>query len=210
MKLFKAALPSIQTPSDRDFRAFIRARLRAMAEITGKLGDGKLTPREWADLIDKELLKGHGGSWTLGRQLGGDLRPENFFDTQFGMVYKDRQAEFLLNFMEQLDAGDVRYYLDDGSLNEIAVNARLRLYGGAMRGTANIAFVEAGTVLDEYEWRLGSAEEHCGACPELAAMSPWTKDTLYAYPGDGTTPCLGNCTCHLVRSDGVSTFSRPY
>ncbi|MGH2639718.1 MAG: hypothetical protein ACRDF4_10655 [Rhabdochlamydiaceae bacterium] len=42
----------------------------------------------------------------------------------------------------------------------------------------------------------------------MAELSPYTKDTLFSYPGDGSTECLGNCTCTLVRHDGVRGFGR--
>lgn len=89
-----------------------------------------------------------------------------------------------------------------------AIVKRAILYAGRLTGTANEAWVAAlpvGTLID---WVLGRTENHCGMCPELAANSPWTTETLPTKPGMNQTPCLFFCDCELRASDGGMGFVR--
>jgi len=96
----------------------------------------------------------------------------------------------------------------DGAVRADTVKSRQDLYAQKLRGTANEAFVESGEDNEEYDWILGGTERHCEDCPRIAALSPFTKETLFAYPCSGDTECLGNCDCVLKRvSDGVKGFS---
>jgi hypothetical protein len=103
---------------------------------------------------------------------------------------------------------DPRYFDGDGSFRPGSLDPRTDLYVGRMRGSANEAFAKGSFEDDpkaEFVWQLGS-EDSCEDCPEKAADSPYTEDTLYSYPGDGDTECLGNCKCILVRQDGATGF----
>jgi len=55
-----------------------------------------------------------------------------------------------------------------------------------------------------YDWELSPFAHHCSSpdgldCPTLAREGPYTKATLPAIPGDGTTPCGAGCGCRLVE-----------
>jgi len=47
-------------------------------------------------------------------------------------------------------------------------------------------------------WKLGTPKtEHCPDCLDIAAGSPYTKETLPTTPGAGHTRCLTRCYCSL-------------
>ena len=182
-----------------------RARLSEMDDLARRLADG-MHPTDWADRFDAILFEGHTQAWVLGRQRAGDLALRDVLDEIMGLEAKDRQADFLQGFLDDVLRG--RYLTEDNEYSVPAIRARSRMYVRRMRGTANEAFVEAGDGAELYEWRLGPTE-HCGDCVQLAALGPYQKDTMISFPGDGQTDCLINCACRLVRaSDGISGFDR--
>lgn len=184
----------------------LRARRADLFRITARLAVNLSTAEEWADYFDAILYQGHTRASVLGRHLAGDLWPEGIEDQYRGISWKDGDAEFLGNFLEDIKTG--RYTGEDGVLNQKAVIQRGDLYLKKMRASASEAFVSAGEPDEEYAWILG-ANEHCEDCPRLAALSPFTPDTLFTQPGEGDTECLSNCTCVLRRiRDNVETFSR--
>lgn len=170
---------------------------------------GKIDPAEWSTKFDELLLEGHRSAVELGRARGGGpaLSDDEAFLRARGA--KDTEAEFLKGFEDAIRAKDGRYFDDNGRLRPGSLDWRTSLYVGRMRGTANEAFVEADPD-SSYTWELGGTEEHCEDCPVMAAGSPYSSDTLPSYPGDGSTECLGNCDCVLVRSDDVRGFPRAH
>lgn len=46
-------------------------------------------------------------------------------------------------------------------------------------------------------WELGSSQQPCGDCIDLAMGSPYRPDTLPTTPRAGNTMCLSNCRCSL-------------
>ena len=56
-------------------------------------------------------------------------------------------------------------------------------------------------------WTLHPAE-HCVNCLELAAGSPYTKETLPTFPKRGDTQCLTNCKCTLELSTRLRALAR--
>lgn len=175
-----------------------------MSNAVDELVSGRISAREFGERMQASLIDGHAQSWTLGRQRAGDLTAATADDFFVGLARADADADFLLSFLEDIE-GD-RYRDADGNLKPKAVKARAKLYAQKMRGTSGDAFVAACADEDEFTWVMAGIE-HCSDCPELAALSPWTKDTLFAKPGDGETDCLGNCKCHLERSsDGRQSF----
>lgn len=193
-------------PSQHDYNRMHRARMREIAAIVSRLASSEIGPQDFAEQVHAVLQEGHTQAWVLGRQLGGDTRPGHEFDRLIARATSDTEADYLHGFLSDIASG--RYRLDDGSQNELAILARSKLYVLRMRGTANESFVEASPTDSEWTWHLGP-EEHCPDCPELAALSPYTKDTLFSFPGDGGSACLGNCNCWLARDDGVRGFKRP-
>lgn len=201
-----APAKSTKIPSEQDFRRFL-LRVRADAEtLLSALVANDIDPRQWADEFKLLLNDGHASAWVLGRRRGGDFAEAGETDELIGTGYADTQADFLLNFLDDLQ-GD-RYLDDEGQYIADHIRNRTDLYIQNMRGTSGAAFVAASDPEEEYEWSLNDfVEEHCTDCPDLASQSPWDESTLFAYPGDGNTACLGNCKCKLVRqSDGRASF----
>lgn len=195
-------------PSQGDFNnhsAFVAENIQ---KVTTRFLNGKIDANKWYEQVDSVLHDGHAGAWALGRQRAGDASARGKDDDLAGRAAADHQDQFLLRFRDDLADPSSGLYDADGNLREGAVRARANLYVGAIRGTANQAFVETGPDDVEYDWKLGGTEQHCEECPQIAALSPYRKDTLFAHPGDGSTPCLGNCDCHLERSDGVTGFKK--
>ena len=205
-RLIKAApVLTPRRPSQIDYARMLRSQRDRLHEIADELARGEITPRQWGERFQQILIDGHTESWTLGRQRAGDLSGPTIDDFLVGIARADGDAQYLLAFIDDIE-GD-RYRRDDGSLKVGAVKARANLYVGKMRGTAGEAFVETSEDEEEFNWVLSAVENHCSDCPELALLSPFTKDTAFAHPGDGSTPCLGNCLCHWVRaSDGIEGF----
>ena len=204
-RMKEAASPSststvARIPSKTAVRRVQASVIDDFGTATGRLVGGQLSQRQWVEAIHDSLIDGHGLSWSIGRQRAGDMAAFGIDDQLIGLQAADNEQPWLQAFAD--DVADGRYTLDDGTLNAKAINNRLRLYAGKLRGTANEAFVEASDDGEEFEWVLGLCE-HCDDCPDIASMSPYTKEANLGYPGDGGTACLGNCQCHLVRaSDG--------
>ena len=191
-------------PTDAEFAKFLKATRGEMEILIRQLSDGVFDAREWGEMMQQLLILSHGESWALGRQRAGDFADETRYDHLVGIAKADSQAPYLLNLIEDLTG---ERYLDDlGKISPNKLKGRLNLYAQSLRGTATDSFINASDALIELNWTLGGVEKHCSDCPRYASMNPWYKDTLYAWPGSGDTPCLGNCKCHLVREDGVMSF----
>lgn len=174
-----------------------------MVRITNRLAGGEIGIEEWGRLFHLLLQGGHAEGWFLGRLLGGDLSPFGNDDQLIGVAKVDGEADFLRRFMAAIVDGDPRYWDADGNLRIQPVLARMNLYIGKMRGTANEALVETA---DQEWWWVLAPEEHCEDCPRIAALSPFTRDANVGYPGSGDTACLGNCKCHVRLANGVTGF----
>lgn len=190
-------------PTQGDFRNHVRSTRRLLADLAQQLADG-LDAREWAEAFKRILNLSHAQAWALGRMRAGDQMPFGFDDALRGIAAADSEADFLLSFLEAIEEGDLRYFDADGKVKVTQVARRSRMYTGLLRGTANEAWSNAQPDEAEIFWRLGAVEEHCSDCPELAALNPWTKDTLFEKPGANGTPCLFNCKCWLevLNEDG--------
>lgn len=168
--------------------------------LTQKLVDGKITPTEWHDALEALLMEGHSNAWQIGRTLGGaDVSDFNDSDLYAGRGYKDVEADYLARFLDAIQNGA---FTDEetGTIIASRIDNRARLYLGKMRGTANDAFVYGSPDEADFYWKLGAPEEHCEECPQLAELfNPSKKEHLFATPGSGDTPCLGNCYCHIER-----------
>ena len=156
--------------------------------------------------MDAILQEGHADSWRLGRQLGGDFSHVQGLDSLMGRIQADNDSYFLRGFVQDLEDRVARYWDSDGPKRNM-IGGRAKLYLGRMRGTANHAFMQASDPEVLFNWEL-RAEDHCGDCPQLAALSPYTRDANLGYPGDGSQQCRGNCKCILIRADGVTGFGR--
>lgn len=208
-KLLKAqpAVPAdqlVKLPRQSDFARLVGSKVDRLDKLVELLTSNQIGPEEFASAFHHDILvDGHSQCWRLGRQRAGDLTAGTFGDLLVGIAKADEESEFLNRFLSDL-AGD-RYRDADGLLKAKPILARSKLYIAKLRGTAGEAFVEAAEPEEEFEWVMGGVE-HCQDCPQLAALGPYTKSTILAFPGSGDTDCLGHCKCHLVRSDGRASF----
>lgn len=193
----QAAQPNLTLvgATQNDFRRLtLHTRLR-LAEIAERLARGELLPRGWAEAVYEELLGGHTHSHRLGRLRIGNEDDLSLLDAIRGRERADAEAEFLLNFAQQIEDG--KYTDEDGNYDADKIARRSARYTGRMRGTANEAMREHAPQEAECWWILGAVEKHCSDCPQLYALSPFTKDTLFTVPGSNDQPCMFNCKCHL-------------
>lgn len=189
------------------FNALAARHRRDVTELARRLGSG-VDPQAWGDGMDAMLYRGHADAITIGRHLAGDRSAQTAEDLLLAVDIKDKEAEWLNKFVSDLEHG--RYTLSDGSYNLPAIQSRANLYVEKIRASANEAFVETSEDDELFNWVMGG-DEHCDECPMLQAASPLSKNELYTYPGEGSTPCLSNCKCHFVRvSDGKVGLKRSF
>lgn len=182
-------------------------RWKQAKNILNQFIDGKINDQDWYELIDALLMEGHANSHWIGVVWGSGEYSE-FQDSYaaIGRAIADVDADYLIAFADDLASG--RYLDSNGDIQKAALQARLRLYLGKMRGTANDAALGQLEGETDVYWRLGGAEQHCQDCPYLAAnWTPIKKRDMYASPGSCDTECLGNCLCYLefVVSDELRT-----
>jgi len=165
-------------------------------EIAGHvdgLVSGDLTSAAWERVMADTFAKQHEGIYTAARiEYGGaeDLTKENL-----NWLHKEiaEEQKYLKNFRADIDAAD----LANVSLD--AIRARADLYAGKGNTLYQAGKTSAfeGQEVEIY-WELGlPITEHCDDCPDLAANSPYTAETLPCFPGDGNTTCMTNCYCSL-------------
>lgn len=202
--VLRAAQPiwsTVVNPTQQDFINLVRDARKQLSGLAQQLADNEISARDWAEAFKRVLNQSHGQAWMLGRQRAGSVLPFGIDDALRGVAAADGEADFLLSFLEAITEKDPRYFDEDGNLRTVQVARRSRMYTGLLRGTANEGWANALPDTQEIFWRLGAVEEHCSDCPEMAALNPWTKDTLFQKPGDNQTPCLFNCRCHLDTID---------
>lgn len=203
-------------PTQRDWKRFaegLKDRLHGIAlqalEEAKRREAQKALPveeddpvRVFGEMFQSELAKGFANAWRMGRMLNGYEEPLNEGERLKGLAYADAEAEFIHELMLDIMGG--KY---NGPHGESSLKARCTLYARKTRGVANEAFVETGPDGAEYDWVM-LAMEHCVDCPDMAELSPWTRNTLWTYPGMGDTECMTNCKCVLQRDDGQGGFGR--
>lgn len=197
-----AAVPSLgRVPTNGQFDKYLRAVYGEVDALAARLASGDLTVDQWRDRFGKIIADGHTGANAFGRAKGGVTGPVSDLDRLVGRQMLDNESEWLEEFAADLEDGEK--YGEPGTEDFRAkrVRWRMRLYAGKMRGTANMAFVEAGADDDTFTWVLGATEKHCSDCTVFAGRT-FTKATIPTYPAAGDTPCLGNCLCYLVRKRG--------
>lgn len=108
---------------------------------------------------------------------------------EFGRVGQTlrEQYAFLNKFAADIAAGRV---------SEAQALARIKMYGNACQQSYWAEYAERSTGL--INWKISPAE-NCPNCLSNMAGSPYTKETLPNYPGDGSTQCKANCKCYLER-----------
>lgn len=172
---------------------------RTLLDLTEKNQAGQLDSDAYQQAFSDELRDLHSDMYKIGRELAGNAATAEEAK-QIGAQITDLEQAFLQGLV--VDLADGRY---DGITP--ALDQRLGMYASKGSSTASAGFVDGSDADEEFYWDLnGAVEDHCQDCPYLEANSPYMKDTLYTAPRRGDTPCLSNCKCRLVRSDGQTGF----
>lgn len=176
------------------FSHVVKDKWSSAKRMTAEMVNRKISPHQWADAVHMVLFEAHANASFIGRDL---LKGTEFADVDVlrARAVLDTDADYFLNFLDDIVNG--RYTDEAGSLRFGPITSRLNLYFGKVRSTCAEASVDGTEKDTEIFWRLGGVEVHCADCPHFAAISPFFKDDLFATPGSGDTPCLGNCKCHL-------------
>jgi hypothetical protein len=180
----------------------LRTTLRGLVEDGWKLARGRkaLGADPYRDFVERytdALEQAYREAWLAGSGKAG-VEASAEAAAEAGRIAATQDQPYVLRFASDLILGD-RY--TEGELDWPF--ARAELYVKRVRGVGNEAFHAHSPSSMTFEWVLGEAE-HCEDCPRLAANSPYAWHELGVFPGDGSTACLGQCKCHIVREDGVA------
>jgi hypothetical protein len=194
-----AVKPTIQNSKQSAHDKRIEEAKRRLLDLTEKNQAGTLDSDAYQEAFSDELRSLHADMYKIGRELAGRAATAEEAEL-IGLQVTDLEQAFLAGLTQ--DLADGRY---DGITP--ALDQRLGMYANKGSSTASAGFVDGSDDNEEFYWDMnGSVEDHCQDCPYLESNSPYMKDTLYTAPRRGDTPCLSNCKCRLVRSDGQTGF----
>lgn len=178
---------------------------RRLLKLVERLQAKSITPDEFRELYSAEIESLHSDLYALGiKHGGGSASAEEI--AIVGQQMRDLENYFIIGLADDLE--NERYVDAEGNPTITpALNQRVWLYSAKGSASANRGFLSGSDDNYEWYWDLNNAvEDHCVDCPYLAENSPYLKNTLYALPRDGSTPCLGECKCRIIRSDGLTGF----
>jgi hypothetical protein len=155
-----------------------------LRNLTNQLYSGSITIEQW-QIASAQLLKDAHLAEAM-FAVGGKA---NLNAATLARLRDTLRKEF--GFLDQF-AKDIA----SGSVSEAQALARINQYANAVQQSYWNEYKQASEVI---YWNLGTTEKHCGVCPDLAAGSPYKPQDLHQVPGDGSTPCRGNCDCTLSR-----------
>lgn len=194
----QAAQPILGGHPWADFASDLDVQMR---ELNRMLAKGDIRVGEWQNRMAALIRDGHIEAHELGQMLAGVRYPNALLASSAVRPIVDGEGEYLAGFADKITNGG--YDLTQAA-DILRLDTRCRLYIGKMRGSSGIGFVDGSPPGSEFVWHLGGVEDHCEDCPLIASLSPFSASTLYTTPGQGDTPCLGNCKCFLSRvSDSV-------
>lgn len=187
---------SFRKQVNREFRIDRDATLadfhRAVREHAESMKAGRITPASFQARMEKTI---HTHYTKLYRDGKGS--PLEAWEKEFVKQQADSQSKYLGNFGNYITQ-------QQGMGKELTgrITQRAALY--AERGTSLFEAGHVSSFPDDIlmDWLLQPAE-HCPTCPRYAGNSPYTKETLPGYPGEGfhLTKCGTNCRCILRPSD---------
>ncbi len=158
-----------------------------------KVIDGKMSAEDFVSVMRVSIEDHYKRAFKAGK--GVQILDE--LDEELILRQAQGQMQYLNNFAQYITQKQAL-----GKELTSQVRARAGLY--AERGSA---IFEAGVVSampDDVllDWVMNPAE-HCVTCPIYASNSPYTKQTLPGYPGEGfpLTQCGTNCQCQTRISD---------
>jgi hypothetical protein len=157
-----------------------------LESLTRSLYSGDISLSQWQIAVASELKDAH-----LAQSMFAVGGRANMGFAEFGRVGQTlrEQYGFLSQFADDIAAGKV---------SEAMALSRIAHFGDSAKQSYWNEYADKSTGL--IDWILGAFDErNCNLCPQYAANSPYTKETLPARPADGTTPCKGRCRCTLSR-----------
>ena len=151
---------------------------------------GEITVDEFEKMIQTEIRNAWSSAYDLG--VGSAGNPFGVYDEDKTWLKGARAEEYgyLGGFADALDTDE--FVMDP--------EKRMGMYVDTLDGIFNHGQVDGHPDYVDIYWELGDSE-HCFQCLELAANSPYTKDSLPSVPGDGSTVCL----CITTPSSRVLT-----
>lgn len=170
-----------------EMRGHQTATYNVLDNVTRQLYAGQLTIEQWQYVVAAELKDAH-----LAQAMFAVGGKRNMTQANYGRVGGTLADEYryLSNFASQIAAG---------TISEAQALNRITMYGDATQASYWREFKLAAK--KELWWVLGTTEQHCGRCPQLAAGSPYKPEDLNQVPGDGNTPCLTHCDCGLYTEE---------
>lgn len=194
-------------PGDAEFAAMLTKQNATLKAITARLESGSIDIAEWFDQMAAALLEGHTSAAHMGRMLAEQKAVKaDLVDLLQGQAASDKELYYLRGFANDLLAKDPRYW--DATFSEWRTDAiaqRQAMYLPKMRGTANYTFIEESKADAEIIWHDSQGPNECEECPQYAELSPYTKATMWTWPGEYGTPCRQNCQC-WISINGVVGF----
>jgi hypothetical protein len=175
----------------------------ALSGLLSKLHAGHIASEAAADDGFTALSDAHARAAYLGRNLAGSTEPFGDYDTAFGQLIAEEQAQYFEKFVEDVSSG--RYTGEDGELDIDAIERRAELYERRLRGSANEAWANTLPDGELIVWET-HASETCATCETLANDSPWQPLELPTYPGSGETDCSIGCKCSIKTESGQEGF----
>jgi len=200
MRLLQARYGSITDLKDNVYREFRIDRDQTMRlfhrEVEGyakKVIDGTMDVESFVSNMESSIGKFYERLYREGKNV------TDLADWERELIRKqtESQRQYLNNFADY-----IRTKQATGKELTSYIEARADLY--AERGSAMFEAGQVNAWPDDVliDWVMQPAE-HCTTCPIYQSNSPYTKETLPGYPGEGfhLTQCGTNCKCLLRVSD---------
>lgn len=151
-----------------------------------------ISPSEFTEYMRHTITARYMGLYAAGK----GAKELSIEEQSFIMDQVNTQMPYLQNFQSKIQAEMLAKPLDQDL--GAWVRARANLYaerGSAIYEAGWVSALPADVLLT---WDMQPAE-HCVTCPIYEANSPYTKQTLPGFPGEGfhLTQCGTNCKCKL-------------
>jgi len=171
-------------------------RRRFDRELKGILADfqaGKIDHRQALLKFRNTATTTYRSAFRLGAMRAGNPYYKDIgltaVDAKFAVAARRAEERFFNRFLTQTARGTSR--LDPMTrVSNYAKSLDAQFWNGYVAGSPETV---------QIHWELGlPSGDHCGDCEEIAAHSPYNRNTLPTVPRAGDTQCLHQCYCQLV------------
>jgi len=166
-----------------------------LKDLTGRIDAGVISP---ADALSE--FKEFGPDFYKQAFNAGAMHSGNPFYQSQGMTEPDERFSNIALRQESRYAKNAFGQIGNHESLKGA-EARAEDYADSLEAQFWNGYVAGGQDWDGVliHWELGHPiGDHCSDCLDIAANSPYTKETLPTVPKSGDTECLFNCLCRLV------------